>query len=531
MPRLEFVLLILVINTVIFSAQIIGAPPDQFHGRAQPSSLDSFFERALNLVREVERLLNTAENQEDILEYCITRLENLLSNSVNLFEIIEGGIYNHLIDAIQQYIFVLRSHIVNRPEDTGVSSAYFAPVQHSTSGRPRYAITYDQLSFLVGENFNTRRIANCLGVSVSTVRRRLRDNGIELDQTYSQISDTDLDQFIRNIRLHFPRIGCRQMRAMLESDHGLRIQRCRVRMAMRRVDPAGASIRWSEVHVRRRYNVYGANALWHIDTHHSLVRWRLVIAGGIDGYSRLITYLQCFDNNRASTIVQCFYQGTREYGFPSRVRSDRGGENYLVSVLMCLVRGANRGSLIAGRSVHNQRIERLWRDVFWFCVSTFYFLFYFMEELGILDQTDELHLFSLHFVFVPRINNLLNRWATAYNRHPLATEHNSTPRQLWVESMLHMQNSDHTAPGGVFNREDVEGSIEQYGVDWEGPCSSENEADQYGVTVPRINSNFSPHIIQQLQESIDPLASSELFGMDIYLLCLRFLQEARNREH
>ena len=81
------------------------------------------------------------------------------------------------------------------------------------------------------------------------------------------------------------------MRAMLEADHGLRIQRCRVRMAMRRVDPAGAAIRWSEVHVRRRYNVYGANALWHIDTHHSLVRWRLVVAGGIDGYSRLITYL------------------------------------------------------------------------------------------------------------------------------------------------------------------------------------------------------------------------------------------------
>ena len=191
--------------------------------------------------------------------------------TVNLFEIIEGGIYNHLINAIQQYIFVLRSHLVNHPEDTGVSSAYFAPVQHSTSGRPRYGIMYDQLSFLVGENFNTRRIANCLGVSFSTVRRRLRDNGIELDQTYSQISDTDLDQFIRNIRLYFPRIGCRQMRAMLESDHGLRIQRFKVRMAMRRVDPAGASIRWSEVHVRRRYYVYGANALWHIDTHHSLV--------------------------------------------------------------------------------------------------------------------------------------------------------------------------------------------------------------------------------------------------------------------
>ena len=75
------------------------------------------------------------------------------------------------------------------------------------------------------------------------------------------------------------------MRAMLESDHGLRIQRLRVRLAMKRVDPAGAAMCWSKVHVRRRYKVYAANALWHIDTHHSLVRWRLVIAGGIDGFS------------------------------------------------------------------------------------------------------------------------------------------------------------------------------------------------------------------------------------------------------
>ena len=79
---------------------------------------------------------------------------------------------------------------------------------------------YDQLSFLVGENFNTRRIANCLRASVSTVRRRLRDNDISLYGTYSTISDTGLDQLIRNIRSHFPRIGCRQMRAMVEADHG-----------------------------------------------------------------------------------------------------------------------------------------------------------------------------------------------------------------------------------------------------------------------------------------------------------------------
>ena len=521
--------LLILVTTLMLSSSSSGAPP-QFHGRVQPSSLDSFFERALGLVNEVFRLLSTTENEEEVVEYCITRLENLLSNCVNLFDLIEEQQYNNIIDAIQNYIFILRSRVVNPGVGNQLSSAYNAPVHNSTAGRPRCEITFDQLSFLVGENFNRGRIADCLGVSVSTVRRRLRDNGIWIGESYSSISDLELDRLIINIRSHFPRIGCRQMRAMLEANHGVRVQRYRVRMAMRRVDPAGAAIRWSEVHVRRRYSVYGANALWHIDTHHSLVRWRLVIAGGIDGYSRLITYLQCFDNNRATTVVQCFFQGTRQYGFPSRVRSDRGGENYLVSVLMCMVRGVNRGSHIAGRSVHNQRIERLWRDVFLFCVSTFYFLFYFMEEMGVLDNTDELHLFALHFVFIPRINNLLSRWAEAYNRHPLETEHNSTPRQLWVESMLCMQNSHHTAAGGVFDKDTVEGPLEQYGIDWEGPCP-DSESDVDVLTVPPIDVNIPPNILRHLRESVDPLAHSELLGMDIYLICLRWLQEARSRQH
>jgi len=74
----------------LFSPYISGAPPAQFHGRAQPSNLDSFFERAIRLVQEVMRLLDTAENQEDVVEYCIARLENLLTNCVNLHGIVNG---------------------------------------------------------------------------------------------------------------------------------------------------------------------------------------------------------------------------------------------------------------------------------------------------------------------------------------------------------------------------------------------------------------------------------------------------------
>ena len=46
----------------------------------------------------------------------------------------------------------------------------------------------------------------------------------------------------------------------------------------------------------------------------------MVIHGGIDGVSRLIVYLHCSTNNRASTVLELFEAGVAKYGLPSRVR-------------------------------------------------------------------------------------------------------------------------------------------------------------------------------------------------------------------
>lgn len=173
-------------------------------------------------------------------------------------------------------------------------------------------------------------------------------------------------------------------------------------------------------------------------------RWRIVIHGGIDGFSRMIVYLKASTNNHASTVYQVFHTAVQTYGLPSRVRSDKGEENVDVACFMLShpLRGPDRGSHIAGRSVHNQRIERLWRDVFLGCTYVFYYVFYHMESSGVMDPTNEIHLFALHFVFLPRINKNLKQFWEGHNRGPISSEHNSSPEQLWVRGILSNANNN-----------------------------------------------------------------------------------------
>ena len=110
-------------------------------------------------------------------------------------------------------------------------------------------------------------------------------------------------------------------------------------------------------------------------------------------------YLRVSTNNNAETVLNCFIKAVSLYGLPSRVRSDKGGENVKVSEYMLNHpnRGPGRGSFITGRSVHNQRIERLWRDVFSGCIHLFYNVFYTLEEANLLDPSNEKDVFCLHY--------------------------------------------------------------------------------------------------------------------------------------
>ena len=165
-----------------------------------------------------------------------------------------------------------------------------------------------------------------MGVSTKTIQRRKNELNIPDDLAYSEISDEELDNLLRTLRLQQPHSGQQMLMGLIRS-LGIRIHRERLRDSLYRIDTFGILNRWSQIIPRRKYNVTAPNSLWHIDGHHKLIRWKLVIHGGIDGYSRMVVYLKCNNNNKSETVLFHFCKATEEFGILSRVRGDCGGEN------------------------------------------------------------------------------------------------------------------------------------------------------------------------------------------------------------
>ena len=72
--------------------------------------------------------------------------------------------------------------------------------------------------------------------------------------------------------------------------------------------------------------------------------------------------------------------------------------------------GEGRGSIITGSSVHNSRVERAHQDIYSGVLAFYAHIFEAMEDEGILEILDNVHLYSLHNVFIPRINTSLDEF-------------------------------------------------------------------------------------------------------------------------
>eukprot|EP00112_Aurelia_sp_Birch-Aquarium-sp1_P010537 Seg2246.4 transcript_id=Seg2246.4/GoldUCD/mRNA.D3Y31 product="hypothetical protein" protein_id=Seg2246.4/GoldUCD/D3Y31 len=384
-------------------------------------------------------------------------------------------------------------------------------------GRKRLCITQEQLEHLRSLFFSWEKIASLLGVSISTLQRRRREFGLsDRFEHYSEISDDQLDEIYRGITGNeggpvTPNIGRRRFIGALRS-RGLRIQRWRASECIRRMDPVGTSLRWRMVISRRKYFVPMPNSLWHIDSCHKLIRYKLIVHFCLDGKTRTILYASCHDNNKAETVLSLFEGAVHAWGLPSRVRSDQGMENYFVAAYTIQHRGENRGSIITSSSVHNCRVERLHRDIFSGVLVFYSRIFDEMESEGSLDVLNNVHLFCLHYVFIPRIQRSLTEFTQQMNNRPVSSEGNRSPLQIWASGMLENINSEDI----VLN----ETEVQECGIDPQGFVPVGDE--EYQVNVAPVVINGLPDILAtHLPNSLE---NDENEGETIFQQCVLFLE-------
>ena len=190
--------------------------------------IDQAAERLITAAETIQLLLSDIESNDDLTD--VMSILNLTLSKVR----------NLISDQLQQC----------RSEMSDLSfigeRAYSSPTDSRKGGpwRPRYVIEEEQIRFLREMHFPWKKIANLLGVSESTLRRRRLMYGMtDLEESsWTQISDSDLDRIVQEIQELTPNIGQARLLGALRS-RGLNIQRWRVRNCLRTLDPVGTVLR------------------------------------------------------------------------------------------------------------------------------------------------------------------------------------------------------------------------------------------------------------------------------------------------
>lgn len=154
-------------------------------------------------------------------------------------------------------------------------------------GRPRKDINIEWLTDATSKErkITFERIAEVLHMHRHTLRERLREYGIY--DRYCSLTNEQLDVVVGAYKSIHPEAGLGYMIGFLRLN-GLRIQRKRVGLSLGRVDGLGQVLRTHQTTDRQKYSVPHSNYLWHLDGHHKLIKFGVVIHGIVDGHCHTV---------------------------------------------------------------------------------------------------------------------------------------------------------------------------------------------------------------------------------------------------
>jgi hypothetical protein len=377
------------------------------------------------------------------------------------------------------------------------------PIAPASAVIPPLDVVEETVVDMLKVHFRYSDICERLGVTGNWLRQWIRNHPYVDARVV--LTPNQLDGMILELTSLFPNRGEKMLLGYMRS-RNICVTREDLRNSITRmeVDFNGAEYRSRRRIKRRVYKVEGPGHLWHADGCHKLRKWGLVVHAAIDGFCRFFTFIHCSDNNRSETVLELFKEAVELYGCPSRLRVDKGGENFGMARLMLDIRGLNRNSVIFGPSTHNQRIERSWRDVTKEVLDFYRNLFEYLESKLNFSVSDKRVLFLFQYFFMDAINADLVEFKCAWNQHSIRTEHNQSPAQLMV---LH---------SGLSAA--VEVDVEDYGV----VCDDSDDEDvneEVEVLVNSARAEMPMEISRQLQHTFPPFSCNACRDVD-EVLCI-----------
>lgn len=142
-----------------------------------------------------------------------------------------------------------------------------------------------------------------------------------------------------------------------------------------------------------------------------------------------------------------------------------------------------------------------------------------MEDQGFLDSVSELHLFCLHYIYLPRIQRAVREFRNQWNNHTLPIEQNMTPLQLWYRGVISHVGQNITAVDSVFYADKALGTEE--GSD--GNTAPMPEMELNNVEIHENSFSVNNTIISEIQETIDPLKDDGNHGTSLFLTLVNFI--------
>lgn len=135
-------------------------------------------------------------------------------------------------------------------------------------------------------------------------------------------------------------------------------------------------------------------------------------------------------------------------------------------------------------------------------------------------MSDNVDLFSLHYVFLPRINQDLHIFASSWNDNPIRTVRNKTPNQLWIMGSIEEGRSVLNSSYALLPLQ----NWDDYGINCDDPLPDCFQ-DEGAVIIPDVPTLLSEIDFQDISTVESTLQDDESYGINVYLNARQFVRE------